>query len=81
MDTEILIAEVFKRPCIWDKRIKEYANRNIVDGAWKEISKEMSVEGKLFFILPFYNQKRTIKLIFQTAMLLSIVSSLSLFLK
>ena len=65
MDTEILIAEVFKRPCIWDKRIKEYANRNIVDRAWKEISKEMSVEVKFFFILPFIIRKEQLNVIFK----------------
>ena len=51
MDVEQLIAAVFKRPLIWDKRMKEYANRNLVDKAWKEISKEMNSEGKFHFLM------------------------------
>ena len=49
MDVDQLIAAVYKRECIWDKRKKEYANRNVVEKAWKEISIEMKVEGKFSF--------------------------------
>ena len=45
MDADKLIADVFKRPAIWDKRRHEHANRNVLDKAWKEISNEMNVEG------------------------------------
>nr|CAD7593145.1 unnamed protein product [Timema genevievae] len=42
MDT--LISKVFLKPEIWDKRRKEYSNRVVVDGCWRDISKEMGVE-------------------------------------
>ena len=54
MDVDQLIAAVFTKPLIWDKRMKEYANRNLVDKAWKEISKEMDSEGKFHFFNDLY---------------------------
>ncbi|CAG9822198.1 unnamed protein product [Phaedon cochleariae] len=41
MDIEVLIAAVFKRTPIWDKRHKLHSNRNSVDRYWKEISNEI----------------------------------------
>ena len=40
-----MIVAVFKRPTKWDKRTKQYANRNLVDKASKEISEEVGIEG------------------------------------
>jgi hypothetical protein len=31
MDTDTLISKVFLRPAIWDKRLKVYTNRAVVD--------------------------------------------------
>ena len=51
MDTDTLISKVFLRPAIWDKRLKVYTNRAVVDNCWREISGEMEVPGeeRLFF--------------------------------
>jgi len=46
MDTDTLISKVFLRPAIWDKRLKVYTNRAVVDNCWREISGEMEVPGK-----------------------------------
>jgi len=46
MDTGTLIRIVFLRPAIWDKRLKVYTNRAVVDNCWREISGEMEVPGK-----------------------------------
>ncbi|GFN77977.1 hypothetical protein PoB_000448300 [Plakobranchus ocellatus] len=45
MDVERLISAVFERPCIWDMRRNDHSNRNVTDKAWKDISKELNVEG------------------------------------
>ena len=36
--TEALISEVFKRPVLWDHRIKNYHNRDFVDKEWRNLS-------------------------------------------
>ena len=46
MDTDTLISKEFLRPAIWDKRLKVYTNRAVVDNYWREISGEMEVPGK-----------------------------------
>jgi len=46
MDTDSLISKVFLRLTIWDKRLKGYTNRTVVDNCWREISGEMEVSGK-----------------------------------
>ena len=46
MDTDTLISKVFLRSAIWDKRLKIYTNRAVVDNCWREISGEMEVPGK-----------------------------------
>jgi hypothetical protein len=33
--TEALISEVFKRPLLWDHKIKNYHNRDVVDKEWR----------------------------------------------
>ncbi|XP_064116843.1 uncharacterized protein LOC135222639 [Macrobrachium nipponense] len=44
MDVENLITCVWQRPALWDKNDKMYANRNIVDKCWSEISGEMQYD-------------------------------------
>lgn len=46
MDVDELISQVFRRVPIWDKRLKQHANRVYVDKCWKEIALEMKTEGK-----------------------------------
>ncbi|XP_044749765.1 uncharacterized protein LOC123310363 [Coccinella septempunctata] len=47
MDIDELISKVQLNPPIWDKRIKEHSNRNIVDACWKKISLEMKIDGSV----------------------------------
>jgi len=35
--TEALITEAFKRPVLWDHRIKNYHNRDFVDKEWRNL--------------------------------------------
>ena len=37
MDSDTLISKVFLRPALWDKRLKVYTNRAVVDNCWREI--------------------------------------------
>jgi hypothetical protein len=46
IDGDQLIALVFERQAIWDKRAKQHSNRNYVEKCWKEISIEMKIDGK-----------------------------------
>jgi hypothetical protein len=46
MDIDTLISKMFLRPAIWDKRLKVYTNRAVVDNYWREISGEIEVPGK-----------------------------------
>lgn len=46
MDVEMLIANVFRRSPLWDKRDKRHANRNTTDKLWREIANEMEIDGK-----------------------------------
>ena len=46
MDNEVLIAAVYNRSSIWDKRDKYHSNRIVVENCWKEISAEMKEDGK-----------------------------------
>lgn len=59
MDKDLLIAAVFEKTPIWDKRHKLHSNRNVVDKYWKEISVEMKEDGKyleyLFTFIHFIN--------------------------
>jgi hypothetical protein len=56
IDSEQLIACVYERRAIWDKRFKEHSNRIYVEKCWKDISLEMKIEGNLvaFGLLFFY---------------------------
>jgi hypothetical protein len=38
MDTDTLISKVFLRPAIWDKRLKVYTNRAVVDNCWLAVA-------------------------------------------
>lgn len=48
MDIDVLIAAVFKRTPISDKRHKLHSNQNAVDRYCKEIRKEMNYDGKYY---------------------------------
>jgi len=39
--TEALISKVFKRPVLWDRRFKDYHNRDFVDKEWRNLSRIM----------------------------------------
>jgi hypothetical protein len=43
---EALIAEVYKRPVLWDHRNKEYHNRQCVDTAWTSVAHKLGVGSK-----------------------------------
>ncbi|XP_030751838.1 uncharacterized protein LOC115879266 [Sitophilus oryzae] len=42
MDKDLLIATVFEKTPVWDKKHKLHSNRTVVDKCWKEISVEMN---------------------------------------
>ncbi|RUS82551.1 hypothetical protein EGW08_009681, partial [Elysia chlorotica] len=44
MDVDTLIASVYERPPVWDKKHKLHRNRNVIDRLWQEISNEMQME-------------------------------------
>ncbi|KAG8322879.1 hypothetical protein J6590_012868 [Homalodisca vitripennis] len=46
MDIDDLVSKVQLNPPIWDKRLKEHSNSNIVDAFWRKISVEMDIDGK-----------------------------------
>ena len=48
MDVELLIAKVYARQSVWDKWNKHYANRNVVDKLWAEISQELNMKMMIF---------------------------------
>lgn len=37
LDPELIIIEVEKRPALFDKRLKEYSDRNIKEKLWGEV--------------------------------------------
>ena len=47
---EALISEVFKRPVLWDHRIKNYHNRNFVDKEWRNLSQTLNISSKYCYI-------------------------------
>jgi hypothetical protein len=61
-DIEKLILEVERRPCLYNKKWKEYSNRNMKDKLWYEVCKsfvtnwselpaeQKSEKGKLIFL-------------------------------
>ena len=50
MDAGQLISVVFKKKCLWDKKEKNYHNRDLKRRSWEEISEEMDITGKKSFI-------------------------------
>jgi len=44
--TEALISEVFKRPVLWDHKIKDYHNRDFVDKEWRNLSQKLDISIK-----------------------------------
>jgi hypothetical protein len=44
--TEALISEVFKRPVLWDHRIKNYHNRDFVDKERRNLSQTLKISSK-----------------------------------
>jgi len=47
--TEALIAEVFKRPVLWDHRIKNCHNRDFVDKEWRNLSQTLNISSKYYY--------------------------------
>ena len=47
---EVLISEVFKRPVLWDHRIKYYHNRDFVDKEWRNLSQTLNISRKYCYI-------------------------------
>jgi hypothetical protein len=48
--TEALISEVFKRPVLWDHKIKDYHNRDFVDKEMRTISQTLNISIKYYYI-------------------------------
>ena len=48
--TEALISEVFKRPVLWDHKIKNYRNRDVVDKEWRNLSQTLNISSKYYYI-------------------------------
>ena len=48
--TEAVISEVFKRPVLWDHRIKDYHNRDFVDKEWRKLSQILKISSKCYYI-------------------------------
>jgi hypothetical protein len=44
--TETLISEVFKRPVLWDHRVKDHHNRGFVDKEWRNLSQTLNISSK-----------------------------------
>jgi len=48
--TEALISYVFKRPLLWDHRIKNYHNRDFVNKEWRNLSQTLNISSKYYYI-------------------------------
>ena len=48
--TEALISEVFKRPVLWDHRMKGYHNRDLTDSEWMNLSQTLEISSKYYYI-------------------------------
>ncbi|XP_011198110.2 uncharacterized protein LOC105222462 [Bactrocera dorsalis] len=44
MDINLLISEVFARPALWDRKNKNYHNRQLVEHLWKSVAREMNLK-------------------------------------
>jgi hypothetical protein len=49
--TGALISEVFKRPVLWDRRIKDYHKRDFVDKEWQKLSHPPNISSKYCYIV------------------------------
>jgi hypothetical protein len=47
--TEGLISEVFKRPVLWDHRMKGYHNRDLIDLEWRNLSQTLEISSKYYY--------------------------------
>jgi hypothetical protein len=47
---EGIISEVFKRPVLWDNRLKGYHNRDLIDSEWKNLSQTLGISSKYYYI-------------------------------
>ena len=47
---EVLISEVFKRPVLWDHRIKYYHNRDFVDRECRNLSQTLNISSRYCYI-------------------------------
>ena len=50
MMAEVIISEVFKRPVLWDHRIKNYHNRGFVDREWRILSQTLNISSRYCYI-------------------------------
>ena len=60
--TEALNAEIFKRPVLWDHRIKNDYNRDFVDKEWRNLSQTLHFSSKYYykaFVFGLYTNIRT----------------------
>jgi len=48
--TEALISEVFKRPVLWDQRMKVYHNRDLIEKEWRNLSQTLEISSKYYYI-------------------------------
>jgi hypothetical protein len=48
--SEALISKVFKRPVLWDHRIKDYRNRDFVDKERRNLSQTLNVSSKYYYM-------------------------------
>jgi hypothetical protein len=53
--TEALISEVYKRPVLWDHKIKNYHNRGFVDKEWRNLSQTINISSKYYYIALVFN--------------------------
>jgi len=53
--TEALISEVYKRPVLWDHKIKNYHNRGFVDKEWRSLSQTINISSKYYYIGLVFN--------------------------
>jgi hypothetical protein len=47
---EALISEGFKKPVLWDHRIKDYHNRDVVDKECRNLSQTLNISNKYSYI-------------------------------
>jgi len=48
--TEALISEVFKRPVLWDHRMKGYHNRDLIQKEWRNLSETLEISSTYYYI-------------------------------